>query len=81
MPEECKESIIVAIYKKGDKTNCSNSNVRLPRCILYDIKQLGMSTLTVEHNYICFLIYRSLKQRHVSASYVVHHQVVVGLTA
>jgi len=24
MPEEWKESIIVAIYKKGDKTYCSN---------------------------------------------------------
>jgi len=29
-----------------------------------------MLTLTVEHNYICFLIYRSLQQRHVSALYV-----------
>jgi len=24
LPEEWKESIIVSIYKKGDKTNCSN---------------------------------------------------------
>ena len=24
MPEEWKESIIVPIYKKGDKTDCSN---------------------------------------------------------
>ena len=24
MPEECKESIIVPIYKKADKTDCSN---------------------------------------------------------
>jgi len=24
LPEEWKESIIVATYKKGDKTNCSN---------------------------------------------------------
>jgi len=24
LPEECKESIIVPIYKKGDKTDCSN---------------------------------------------------------
>jgi hypothetical protein len=24
MPEECERSIIVPIYKKGDKTDCSN---------------------------------------------------------
>jgi hypothetical protein len=24
LPEECKESVIVSIYKKGDKTDCSN---------------------------------------------------------
>jgi hypothetical protein len=24
LPEECKESVIVPIYKKGDKTDCSN---------------------------------------------------------
>ena len=36
-----------------------------------------MLTLTVEHNCICFEIYRILKQRHVSALYVGHHQVVV----
>jgi hypothetical protein len=24
LPEECKESIIVPIYKKGNKTDCSN---------------------------------------------------------
>jgi len=29
-----------------------------------------MLTLTVKHNYICFLIYRSLQQQHVSALYV-----------
>jgi len=42
-----------------------------------------MLTLTVEHNYICYLLlyYRSLQQRHVSALYVGHHQVVVGLSA
>jgi len=31
-----------------------NSNVRLPRGVLYNSKQLGMLTLTVEHNYICY---------------------------
>jgi len=30
------------------------SNVRHPRCVLYNSKGLGMLTLTVEHNYICF---------------------------
>ena len=35
-----------------------------------------MLTLTVEHNYICFIT-RSLQQRHVLALYVGHHQVVV----
>jgi len=29
-------------------------NVRHPRCILYNSKQLAMLTLNVEHNYICF---------------------------
>ena len=42
-------------------------------------KQLGMLTLTVEHSYICFHN-TSLQQRHVSALYVGHHQVVVSLT-
>jgi len=56
------------------------SNVRHPRCVLHNSKQLGMLTLTVEHNYICFIT-RSLQQRHVSALYVGHHQVVVRLTA
>jgi len=32
----------------------NNSNVRHPRCVLYNSKQLGMLTLNVEHNYICF---------------------------
>jgi len=36
-----------------------------------------MLTLRVEHSYICY--YRSLQQRHVSALYVGHHQVVVRL--
>jgi len=57
-----------------------NSNVRHPRCVLYNSKELGMLTLTVEHNYICFY-YRSLQQRHVSALHVGHHRVVVRLTA
>ena len=30
----------------------SSSNVRHPRCVLYNSKQLGMLTLTVEHNYM-----------------------------
>jgi len=39
-----------------------------------------MLTLTVEHNYICFLT-RSLQQRRVSALYVGHHRVVVRLSS
>jgi len=58
----------------------SDSNVRHPRCVLYNSKELGMLTLTVEHNYICFIT-RSLQQRYVSALYVCHHQVVIRLRA
>ena len=57
-----------------------NSNMRHPCCVLYNSKELAMLTLTVEHNYICFIT-RSLQQRHVSALYVGHHQVVVRLRA
>ena len=56
------------------------SNVRHPRCVVYNSKQLGMLTLNVEHNYICFY-YKDLQQRRVSALYMGHHQFVVGLTA
>ena len=64
--------------KNVDKSS-HNSNVRHPRCVLYNSKELGMLTVSVEHNYTCFY-YKSL-QRHVSALYVGHHQVVVRLTA
>jgi len=40
LPEEWKESNIVSIYKKGDKTNCSNkgiSNLQTKYKILYNI--------------------------------------------
>jgi len=41
LPEEWKESIIVSIYKKGDKTDCSNyrgiSNLPTKYKILYNI--------------------------------------------
>ena len=30
--------------------------MRHPRCVLYNSKQLGMLTLTVEHIYICYYI-------------------------
>jgi len=30
------------------------SNVRHPRCVLYNSKESGMLMLNVEHNYICF---------------------------
>ena len=55
----------------------SNSNVRHPRCVLYNSKQLVM--LTSNTNIVVFIT-RSLQQRHVSALYVGHHQVVVGLS-
>jgi len=32
------------------------SNVRHPHCVLYSSKELGMLTLTVEHNYIYYYI-------------------------
>jgi len=31
-------------------------NVRHPRCVLYNSKELGMLTITVEHNYMCYYI-------------------------
>jgi len=34
------------------KNMTENSNVRHPRCVLYSSKELGILTLTVEHNYI-----------------------------
>jgi len=34
----------------------NNSNVRHPRCVLYNSKELGMLTLTVENNCICYYI-------------------------
>jgi len=45
-----------SIYKghDSDSTNINISNVRHPRCVLYNSKGLGMLTLKVEHNYICF---------------------------
>ena len=34
----------------------STSNVRHPRCVLYNSKELGILTLTIEHNYIHYYI-------------------------
>jgi len=40
--------------KSRRTTDASSSNVRHPRCVWYNSNELGMLTLTVEHNYICF---------------------------
>ena len=59
MPEKWKESIIVSIYKKGDKTECSNyrgisllsttyrilSNILLSRLTQYAEKILGIMSV------------------------------------
>jgi len=62
--EECKESIIVSIYKKGDKTDCSNyrglsllettytilSNILLSRLIPYAEEVIGGHQCGFRHN-------------------------------
>jgi len=63
------------------RTFWDNSNVRHPRCVLYDSKQLGYVNTYSRTQLYLLLYYRSLQQRHVSALYVGHHQVVVGLSA
>jgi len=55
----CKLSIVLSgIYFAPNSCNFIrhyyNSNVRHPRFVLYNSKQLGMLTLNVEHKYICF---------------------------
>jgi len=39
---------------KVPKHILTDSNVCHPHCVCYNSKQLGMLTLTVKHNYICF---------------------------
>ena len=41
-------------YAQACERQTMNSYVRHPRCVLYNSKELGMLTLNVEHNYICF---------------------------
>ena len=52
MPEEWKESIIVLIYKKGDKTNCSAcsgiSFLSTTYTLLYNILLSGLTTYLEE---------------------------------
>ena len=65
------------------RTAIDRRGARLPsytRCIKHlkpDSKELGMLTLNVEHNYVCFY-YKEFTTRHVSALYVGHNQVVVN---
>ena len=48
MPKEWKESIIVLIYKKGDKTDCSNYR--------------GMSVFPTTHKILSNILLSSLTQ-------------------
>jgi len=64
LPEEWKESIIVPIYKKGDKTDCSSyrgisllstayktlSNILLSRLIPYAEETIGDHQCGFQHN-------------------------------
>jgi hypothetical protein len=64
LPERWKELIIVPIYKKGDKTDCSNyrgisllpttnkilSNILLPRLIPYAEEVIGDYQCGFRHN-------------------------------
>jgi len=64
LPEEWKDSIIVPIYKKGDKTDCSNcrgisilpttykvlSNILLSRLIPYAEEIIGDHQCGFQHN-------------------------------
>jgi len=42
----------------GTESWRSDSDVRHPRCVLYNSKELGIVILTVEHNYICLYYYK-----------------------
>jgi hypothetical protein len=46
LPEEWKESIIVSIYKKGDKTDCSNYRDISNLATKYEILYIFLSRLT-----------------------------------
>jgi len=47
LPEEWKESIMVPIYKKGDKTDCSNyRNVSLVTTMYKILSNILLSRLT-----------------------------------
>ena len=55
------------------------SDVRHPRCFLYNSKELSIVIHTVKHNYITSIITMRVLQRHVSALHVGHLQVVIRL--
>ena len=71
MPEEWKESIIVPIHKKGDKTDCNNyrgisllpttykilSNILLLRLIPYAKKLLGIINVAFDATGRILIIY------------------------
>ena len=71
LPEEWKESIIVPIYKKGDKTDCNNyrgisllpttykilSNILLSRLIPYAGKLLGITNVDSDATDHLLIIY------------------------
>ena len=42
------------VTREWRKQHNEDSNVRHPRFVLYNSKELGMLTLTVEHNYHCY---------------------------
>ena len=63
-----------------NKISVRKSDVRHPRCVLYNSKELSVVIHTVKHNYITSIIVTMrVLQRHVSALHVNHLQVVIRL--
>jgi len=50
----CNSEVQYLTHISSLRKTTVGSNVRHPRCVLYNSMQLGMLTLTVEHNYIYF---------------------------
>jgi len=55
------------------------SDVRHPRCVLYNSMELSVVIHTVKHNYINSIITMRVLQLHVSALHLGHLQVVIRL--